>query len=750
MTACVRPGCTGTYRPDGTCAECGFRAPATAGPASTTGNRATRAETGRPSGRTSRRSSAGRSTARGRVGDRLMDVPDVAVGDPVSAVLADPRVPFERQKCGRCGTPVGQPRDGEPGFSEGFCPDCGTPFSFRPKLSAGDVVHGRYQVLGPIAFGGLGWIYLARDTNLGDTAAERWVVLKGLIDTSDADAIESAQNEKRFLVQVDHPNIVKIHDFVQQPDPRTGLPVGYIVMEYLGGQSLQDIFMGHHDEDGRRAPLPLRLVLAYGLEILDALAYLHSAGLVYCDLKPDNVLHVGQRIKIIDLGAVIRGGAPPRAVYGTTGFQAPELDSEHGAAVPSVASDLYTVGRTLAVLSFPFAGFTRRYRHDLPRPDQEPLFRQEDSFYRLLRRATHPDPARRFSSADEMREQLYGVLREVLSDTEIKGRPSTLFTSERQTFGTAAGAVPAIGDAVDWTTVAHALPTPLIDLSDPGAAFLARLGPVEPSDLIPTLLAIHERSREVLLRLVDAEATAGRLEQAQRYLAQAETTVDWRLDWYRGVLALAGRQVASARAAFESVYDELPGELAPKLALAAAAEWDGDDALALALYERVWSTDTGYISAAFGLARVLGRAGQWTEAVDVLDDVPAGLTQHVPAQIAAIRARLEPGQLARASLTDAARRLDRLRMELELNLERQARVSVEVLTAALNLVLDGDADEESDDELAVRVLGYELDEYHVRVGLEVAYRELAKITRDRAWRSALVDQANRVRPRTLV
>ncbi|HEX4703321.1 MAG TPA: tetratricopeptide repeat protein [Pseudonocardiaceae bacterium] len=739
MTACVKPGCAGTYRSDGTCTDCGFRAPGADRPA--TGNRATRAEA-RPSGRTSRRSSAGRSTTGGRTGERLVDVPVMAASDPVSAVLADPRVPFERQKCA-CGTRVGQPRDGEPGFSEGFCPDCGTPFSFSPKLSSGDVVQGRYQVLGPIAFGGLGWIYLARDTNLGDTAAERWVVLKGLIDTNDADAIESAQNEKRFLVQVDHANIVKIHDFAQQPDPGTGLPVGYIVMEYLGGQSLQDIFMRHLDDDGRRAPLPLRLVLAYGLEILDALAYLHAAGLVYCDLKPDNVLHVVQRIKLIDLGAVIRAGAPPRAVYGTPGFQAPELDHEDGAAIPSVASDLYTVGRTLAVLSFPFAGFTRRYRHELPSPDQEPLFRDEDSFYRLLRRATHPDPTRRFSSADEMREQLYGVLREVLSDTDAKGRPSTLFTAERQTFGTAAGAVPVIDGAVDWATVANALPTPLIDLSDPGAAFLARLGPVEPAELIPTLLAIPERSREVLLRLVDAELTAGRPDAARDYLAHAETTVDWRIDWYRGVIALATNKVTTARAAFESVYDELPGELAPKLALAAAAEWDGDDALALALYERVWHTDTGYVSAAFGLARMLGRAGRWTEAVDVLDDVPAALTQYVPAQVAAIRARLEPGQHRRTSVTDAAVRLERLRMDLE----RQARVSVEVLTAALALVLDGEAGQASGDH---RVLGYALDEYHVRLGLEEAYRELAKVTRDRDRRSALVDHANRVRPKTLV
>jgi serine/threonine-protein kinase PknG len=89
-----------------------------------------------------------------------------------------------------------------------------------------------------VAHGGLGWIYLARDRNISDSGADRWVVLKGLINTGDPDAMAAAMAERRFLVEVDHPNIVKIHDFAQHPDPKTGEVVGYIVMEYVGGRSL--------------------------------------------------------------------------------------------------------------------------------------------------------------------------------------------------------------------------------------------------------------------------------------------------------------------------------------------------------------------------------------------------------------------------------------------------------------------------------------------------------------------------------
>ena len=63
------------------------------------------------------------------------------------------------------------------------------PFSFAPKLKAGDLVAGQYEVAGCLAHGGLGWIYLARDKNVSD----RWVVLKGLLNSGDPDAYAAAR-----------------------------------------------------------------------------------------------------------------------------------------------------------------------------------------------------------------------------------------------------------------------------------------------------------------------------------------------------------------------------------------------------------------------------------------------------------------------------------------------------------------------------------------------------------------------------
>ena len=170
-------------------------------------------------------------------GAGLVEIPPVPYRDPASAVLADPQVPENRRFCASCEQPVGRGRDGRAGLTEGFCRNCGTRFSFSPKLEPGDLVAAQYEVLGCLAFGGLGWIYLARDRNVSD----RWVVLKGLLNTGDADAMAAAVAERQFLAQVEHPNIVRIYNFVQHADRRTGESAGYIVMEYVGGKSLKQI-----------------------------------------------------------------------------------------------------------------------------------------------------------------------------------------------------------------------------------------------------------------------------------------------------------------------------------------------------------------------------------------------------------------------------------------------------------------------------------------------------------------------------
>ena len=151
---------------------------------STAGSSAPTLTSSGPSGsRRGSRSSGGRRTTRGGLGAGLVEVPPVPARDPSTAVLANPEVPESRRYCGneKCGQPVGRGRDGRPGLVEGFCRNCGTPFSFRPKLEPGELVAGQYEVLGCLAHGGLGWIYLAKDRHVSD----RWVVLKGLLNTGD-------------------------------------------------------------------------------------------------------------------------------------------------------------------------------------------------------------------------------------------------------------------------------------------------------------------------------------------------------------------------------------------------------------------------------------------------------------------------------------------------------------------------------------------------------------------------------------
>src|SRR6185295_18052269 len=186
--------------------------------------------------------------------------------DAAGAMMTDPQVAEDKRVCPSCGAPVGRSRDGQPGRTEGFCPKCRNPFSFTPKLKAGDLVGGQYEVAGALAHGGLGWIYLARDHNVSD----RWVVLKGLLNSGDADALAAAIAEQQFLAQVEHPLIVEIYNFV------THEGAGYIVMEYVGGTSLKQILKERMKaNNGKYDGLPVDQAIAYILEVLPAFQYLH-------------------------------------------------------------------------------------------------------------------------------------------------------------------------------------------------------------------------------------------------------------------------------------------------------------------------------------------------------------------------------------------------------------------------------------------------------------------------------------------
>jgi serine/threonine-protein kinase PknG len=651
----------------------------------------------------------------------------------IEAALGE--VPDDERFCASCGKPVGRPAAGRPGRVKGFCGSCRTPFDFvtnRPTLRAGDRVAGQYEIVGPLAHGGLGWIYLARD----NAVSNRWVVLKGLLNSQDPDAVAAAVAERQFLARMDHGNIVRIYNFV------THAGAGYIVMEYVGGESLNSILKARRAANGNRPdPLPVAQAIAYILATLPAISYLHKLGLVYNDLKPANIMAVGEDVKLIDLGAVMRVDDAAAAIFGTDGFQAPEV-AEMGV---SVSSDLYTVGRTLAVLILNFVFHDGEYKFTLPPAESEPLFARWESLHRFLLKATATHPDDRFQTADEMGDQLLGVLREMVALEEGQPRPA-----QSASFGTDLLAAVAAQDGAlpgaDW----RLLPALRVDPADPAAAFLVNLPPTDGATAASALSAAVAQGQipdtiEVQFRQARALLDAGSFAEAEGVLAGIEAVDpwDWRVDWSRGLSSLARGDAGDALARFNRVWTDVPGELAPKLALALAAEHGGQLDAASHLFDLVSRVDLSFTTAIFGLARCRAAAGDRAGAVEAYRRVPQTSSMYVEAQSAVARALIAPvGGAAPGTdeLVEAGRVLERL----PLDGEQRAALSREVLEAALGLFERGTLPPQA----GVTVLGRPLQEHDLRLGLERSYRELARLADDPTERDELVDHANAVRPKT--
>ncbi len=641
------------------------------------------------------------------------------ISDPATALLADPNVAEARRFCTRCDEPVGRGRDGRPGRLHGWCRRCGAPFSFVAKLAPGDLVAGQYQVSGCLAHGGLGWIYLARDRNVAD----RWVVLKGLLDSADEDSRAAALAERRFLAEVEHANIVKIHNFVEHGRD------GYIVMEYIGGRSLRQVLEARRAANGGRFdPLPAEQAMAYCLEILPALGHLHDMGLVFCDLKPDNVIQSHRAVKLIDLGGVYRMSDQDSPVWGTIGYQAPEI-AETG---PTVASDLFTVGRMLAALCVDVPGFQGRHRYTLPGPDEVEVFDRFGSLYAFLTRATAADPDERFQTADEMGAQLLGVLREI-----VAARTGSPAAGVSATFSPPGRAVT---DVADWRTLPH----PLVDSDDPRAALFVSLAAADPEAAVAELAVHRGTSVEVDVWLARVLLALGRLDEAGGVLDDVlrGDPWEWRARWYRGVAALAANRTDAATAEFASVYRAVPGELAPKLALGLTAESAADLAAAESFYDTVSRTDRAFTTATFGLARCRAGLGDRRGAVDAYARVPETSNAFVDAQLAMADVLLNAaaGGHRLDDVQNAAAVVDRLRSDDP----RRAAVRARVLDATLDIV-----GREGDDPAAA-VLGVPTVQRELRAELERTYRHLARRVPAGDERVALVEAANGVRVRTLL
>jgi serine/threonine-protein kinase PknG len=715
---CPQPGCTGTIE-DGFCSVCGIEAPAASStpspvpflPVTSVTNSlgtssVSTSATSRSGTSSSRRTSrSSRTSSRRQLGLGLVQVPELPPLDPTTVVMQNPEVPANKRFCPSCDQPLKR--------EHGFCPKCGQEYSFQPTLHAGDLVDEQYEVLGCMAFGGLGWIYLARDKTLN-----RWVVLKGLLNSRDAATAAAAVAERQFLAAVKHPNIVGIYNFV------TKGPEGYIVMEYVAGRTLKAIRK-------ERGPLPAAEAIAYIHRILGAFSYLHrfNPPLVYCDFKPENIMLEGDDVKLIDMGGVRKVDDPGGDIYGTIGYSAPEANQG-----PTPVSDLFTVARTLLVLLLDFRGFQSTHRYDLPPLETAPALAEHPSLLDFLVKATHNQSDRRFQTADEMADQLAGVLRQVAAKNgTYRALESNYFGPDRIALG---------GGKVGVSTASlDVLPLLKLDPLDPATTFLFSM-PIgsKPETLLATYRqALHSfpDSLELPLRILSLEIQSRQFDQASESLKNFPDPYDWRLLWYKGLLDSVQSNVESSLAGFTAASKEIPGELPPLLAQGIVAEELGQSQVALSAYSRVAQTDPQMVSALFGLARVQAALNQRDDAIATLQKIDKTSPLYAEAQCAIART-LTNGSFNQAQFQQALQVID----DSPLDEENKIAVHTELYLRAIDWISGNGTKPAPKPDLP--------SEPRLRRQAEKNLRQLARSASKTEERKRLINLANLTRPHTLI
>ncbi|MFX4273411.1 Stk1 family PASTA domain-containing Ser/Thr kinase [Propionibacteriaceae bacterium Y1685] len=270
----------------------------------------------------------------------------------------------------------------------------------------------RYELGDLLGRGGMAEVRRAIDTRLG-----RPVAVKQLRADLAGDPTFQARfrREAQSAAGLNHPNIVSVYDTGEEPDPRTGVMVPYIVMELVDGVTLRDIL-----RDGRRLLPERAMELASG--VLDALSYSHKAGIVHRDIKPANVmLTPAGDVKVMDFG-IARAVADTSstmtqtaAVIGTAQYLSPE--QARGETVDA-RSDIYSAGCLLYELLVsrpPFVGespVSVAYQHvreaPVPPSDLDPEITPEMDA--IVLRSLAKDPADRYQSARQMKDDISRLL----------------------------------------------------------------------------------------------------------------------------------------------------------------------------------------------------------------------------------------------------------------------------------------------------------------------------------------------------
>ncbi len=283
-----------------------------------------------------------------------------------------------------------------------------------------------YDVIDVLGSGGMGIVFLARERDL-----DRRVALKMLAAhrTDDASSIEGFRREARALAQLEHPNIVPIHSF-GTCDGRPYFTMAFVEGEPLsrsicGALAVDESRFGHYfgrfGGDPDRANLACTVVAE---AIASALADVHQAGLVHRDVKPSNVIiDTRGRPVLVDFGIAGDSNAARRTPDilspGTLRFMPPESLGSAGPGSLDPRVDLYAAGLTLFEMltlrpAFPHEDIGELI--DAIRVGERPRARAVEpsvpsALDRVVERAAHPDPDKRYARAGEMVRDLRAAAR---------------------------------------------------------------------------------------------------------------------------------------------------------------------------------------------------------------------------------------------------------------------------------------------------------------------------------------------------
>ncbi|WNG43009.1 protein kinase [Archangium minus] len=286
---------------------------------------------------------------------------------------------------------------------------------------------GRFEILAPMGRGGMGQVFRARDETL-----RREVALKFLLPRPGFE--ELALAEARAVARLDHENIVRIFDVAEWSRTPGQDRVPFLVMECLEGESLAALL--HRERPTLRRALEMLEAIASGL------AHAHERGIVHRDLKPGNVFLTREgAVKLLDFGlsylAVEPVGSELQPIGGTPAYMAPE---QWRGEVQDARTDIWAAGVVLYEMLTgepPFQAATMaELRERVTSPEPAPLVRVRHpevprQVEVLLATALAKEPARRFASALELREELR-ELRGRLFSAGRPGRDATVEPQRRQ------------------------------------------------------------------------------------------------------------------------------------------------------------------------------------------------------------------------------------------------------------------------------------------------------------------------------